>query len=120
MAFNALWFEGAISVADAGVNRGINQLSANTTTSVVAYGPTAIPAGSVYTYRSGRKTDLGAQPLQYVGLRYGDGYSIAQCATYSSTSCGYKFMVYQVNATGTGPRNAQREVELQAQFGPVP
>ena len=120
IAFNALWLEGAISAADAGVNRGINQLTANATNSLAAFGPTAIPAGGTYSFRSGPKTATGAQPLTYVGSRVEQGYNMAVGTGYNQG--GFVFHVYQINATGTGPtgpRAAQREVELRAEYGPV-
>jgi hypothetical protein len=117
IAYNGLWSEGAITAADAGLNRGLNQLSANALTSTQAYGPTAIPNGGLYTYRSGPKTAAGAQPLQFLSSRTEPGYSAAVGTGYNPG--GFFFHTYQVNATGTGPRNAQREVEARAEYGPV-
>jgi hypothetical protein len=117
MAFNAFWSEGAISMADAGVNRGVNQLSANAQNSLAAFGPIAIPNGGPYSYRSGRKTDAGAQPSQFVSSRTEPGYSVAMGTGYNPG--GYTFDTYQINATGTGAGNAQREAEVRAEYGPV-
>ena len=115
VAFNSLWSEGALMAADAGVNRGINQLSANAQSSLQAIPNTAI--GQVYSYRSGPRTAMTPQQLQFVSTRTEEGYSIAQCTGYNP--CGYVFHTYQVIATGTGPRNARREVDIQAEYGPV-
>ena len=110
-----IWSEGALHAADAGVNRGLNQLNANAQTSIQAIANTGI--GLVYRYRSGRRTDNAPQPLQFVGSRTEAGYSIAVGTGYNPS--GYAFHAYQINATGTGPRNARREVEIQAEYGPV-
>ncbi len=42
-------------------------------------------------------------------IAIGTGYSPA----------GYAFNSNQTNATGTGPRSAVREIEIQAEYGPV-
>jgi hypothetical protein len=119
MAFNTVWAEGAFTAAEAGINAGINQLSANTTLSTqpVSCNPAVFGSCSVYTYRSGGKDDAGAQPLQFVTSRTEPGYSIAIGTGYNPS--GYSFNSYQINATGTGPRNALREIEVQAEYGPV-
>ena len=115
VAFNALWSEGSLAAAEAGVNRGLNQISANAQTSIQAIANTGI--ANTYNYRSGRKTDANAQPLQFVGSRIEEGYSIAVGTGYNPS--GYAFHTYQINATGSGPRNARREVEVRAEYGPV-
>ena len=116
MAYNGVWSEGAFAAAEAGVNAGINQLSPNTTTATQAVAQTTI--AGVYTYRSGRKTDSTAQPLTYGGERVEPGYNIAVGLGYNPR--GYSFFSYRINATGRGPRNAQREIEVLAEYGPVP
>ena len=116
VAFNSLWSEGALMAADAGVNRGLNQLTANAQDSLQAIPETTI--ANVYAFRSGPRTAGGPQPLQFVSTRTEEGYSIAQCTGYNP--CGYVFHTYQITATGTGPRSARREVDIQAEYGPVP
>jgi Tfp pilus assembly protein PilX len=115
VAFNSLWSEGALMAADAGVNRGLNQLTANAQASLQAVTQTTI--ADVYTYRSGPRTATTPQPLQFVSTRTEEGYSIAQCSGYNP--CGYMFHTYRITATGAGPRNARREVDIQAEYGPV-
>jgi Tfp pilus assembly protein PilX len=115
VAFNGLWSEGALTAAEGGVNRGLNQLSANAQTSLQAVPNTAI--GAAYAYRSGPKTATTPQPLEFVASRVEDGYSVAMGTGYNPS--GYAFHTYQINATGTGPRNARREVEIRAEYGPV-
>ncbi len=119
MAYNAVWGEGAFAAAEAGINVGINQLSANATTAsqpIPATG-TSVTIASGYTYRSGGKSDAGPQPVKFIKTRTEPGYSIAIGTGYNPA--GYAFNSYQVNATGTGPRNAVREIEIQAEYGPV-
>jgi hypothetical protein len=115
VAANALWSEGAFYAAEAGIHRGIDQLGANVTTAVQAIPETAM--GTDYRYRSGRRTDTAPQPLQFIRSRTAAGYSVEVGTGYNPS--GYSFYVYQMNVTGTGPRNAQRELEVQAEFGPV-
>jgi hypothetical protein len=104
-----------LTAAEGGVNRGLNQLSANAETSLQAVPNTAI--GAAYAYRSGPKTATTPQPLEFVASRVEDGYSVAMGTGYNPS--GYAFHTYQINATGTGPRNARREVEIRAEYGPV-
>jgi Tfp pilus assembly protein PilX len=117
VAYNGLWSEGALMAAEGGVNVGINQLSANADTSVQAIPATRLPdAQGPFQYRSGTRTS-GVQALQFVSSRIESGYSIAVGTGYNRS--GYVFDTYQINATGTGPRNAVREVEVQAEYGPI-
>jgi Tfp pilus assembly protein PilX len=116
VAFNALWSEGALMAAEAGVNRGLNQLSANAQSAAQAIPDTPVATG--YSYRSGARAATTPQQLQYISKRSETGYSLAQCSDYNE--CGYSFYTYQITATGTGPRNALREVDVQAEYGPVP
>ena len=116
VSYRTVYREGAFYSAEGGIHIGIDQVSANTVTSTQAIPLTTI--GGNYTYRSGSRSDPGPQPLEFVGTRPGPGYSIAVGTGYNPA--GYVFYNYQINVTGTGPRNAQREVEVLAAFGPVP
>jgi len=117
IAYNSLWSEGSLMAADAGVNVGINQLSANAATSIQTIPTTGLPdAQGPYQYRSGTRTS-GPQQLQFVSSRTESGYSLAVGTGYNRS--GYVFDTYQINATGTGPRFAIREVEIQAEYGPI-
>jgi hypothetical protein len=113
MATNGVWSEGALMAAEAGVNQGLNQLSADSDRSTRDFGPT--PIGQ-YQYWSGPKSGK-AQPA-FKGKTVHSGYSLAVGTGYNSSGFAY-FNKYQINATGTGPQNAQREVEVQAEYGPV-
>jgi Tfp pilus assembly protein PilX len=115
VAVNGLWSEGAFNAAEAGVHRGIDQLSSNSAASLQAVPLTAI--GDSYSYRSGRRTDTSAQPLLFVRSQSESGYSLDSGTGYNAS--GYTFYVYQINATGQGPLNSQREVEVQAEYGPA-
>jgi hypothetical protein len=115
IAYNAVWSEGAFAAAEAGIQAGINQLGPNSTASTQAVAATNIGA---YAYRSGHKTDSTAQALTYNGERIVPGYNIAVGLGYNPR--GYSFFSYQINSTGTGPNNAQREIEVLAEYGPVP
>lgn len=116
VSYRTVYREGAFYAAEGGIHMGLDQLSANTATSTQPIPLTNI--GGNYTYRSGKRGDTGPQPLVFVGTRPGTGYSIAAGTGYNPA--GYVFYNYQMNVTGTGPRNAQREVEALAAYGPVP
>jgi hypothetical protein len=120
VATNEFFSEGALSAAEAGIDRGLNQLSANPTTSVVAYptsGTQIDLAATRFSYRSGPRTPDAPAPLTYVGSRTEPGYSIAVGTGYNPS--GYSFHTYEFSATGSGPRNAQREIQVRAEYGPV-
>lgn len=118
VTFRSVYREGSFYAAEGGIHVGIDQISANTATSILPIPETTIDIGGRYSYRSGRRNDPGPQPLQFVGTRPGTGYSIAVGTGYNPA--GYIFYNYQMNVTGTGPRNALREVEALAAYGPVP
>jgi hypothetical protein len=115
VAFNALWSEGAFYAAESGIQRGIDQISPNVTNAIQAIPETAV--GQSYEYRSGRRNDDTPQPLEFIRSRTAAGYSVELGTGYNPA--GYSFYIYQMNVTGTGPRNAEREIEVQAEFGPV-
>ena len=119
VAYNAIWSEGAFAAAEAGIQRGLNQLSANPTTSIrpIPQSGSSLTIGSGYAYRSGKKTDSTPQQLRFKGSRVEPGYSIAIGTGYNPS--GYVFQSYLINATGTGPRSSQRELEILAEYGPV-
>jgi hypothetical protein len=115
LASNSLWSQGALSAAEAGLNRGLNQLSANAETSIQPIAVTTLTGA--YTYRSGTRAAGAPQELTFVGTRTEPGYSVAVGTGYNPA--GYAFHTYQIDATGSGPRNAQREVQIRADYGPV-
>jgi hypothetical protein len=121
IASNDVWSEGAFHAAEAGLHAGIDQLGVN-----VAAATAPIPATTIlatingsYGYRSGGRAAGAPQPLSFIGTTTTPGYSIGLGTGYNNPQ-GYVFYVYQINATGTGPRGAVREVESQAAYGPVP
>jgi hypothetical protein len=109
----------AFYAADAALGQGLNQLSANTATTIAAFGP--VDMGNGLKYRSGSRTAGSAQLLQFVSTQQATGYSLNSGTGYNAT--GYAFYQYQINVTGTyevaGSEVAGREVEAQAMFGPI-
>lgn len=116
-AYRDLYSEGTFWAAEAGIQTGIDQLSINTATSTAAIPVTTIPAGGDYSFRSGPRGAGVPQPLQFINTRTESGYSIGSGTGYNTS--GYVFYAYQVTATGTGPKGVQRELQAQAEFGPV-
>ncbi len=118
IAYNQLWAEGAFAAAESGIQTGLNHLSANNDDCVQTIPVTAIGTGTyTYQFRSGKKSDAGPQPPQFKSSRVESGYSIAIGTGYNPS--GYVFNSYQINATGSGARNAQREIETLAEYGPI-
>ena len=115
MAFNGLWSEGALHGCRGRCQPGTQPTDRKRATSIQAIATTSI--GLAYAFRSGHRNDTAPQPLAFVGTRTEAGYSLAVGTGYNPA--GYAFHTYQINATGTGPRNAQREVEVRAEYGPV-
>jgi Tfp pilus assembly protein PilX len=116
VAANDTWSEGAFFAAEAAAQRALDQIGPNRTTSMQAVPLTTL--GDGYSFRSGRRTDATAQPLQYLGTAGASGFTLGTGTGYNQA--GFRFEVYQVNTTGLGPRNAAREVELQVEYGPTP
>jgi hypothetical protein len=109
VAYNTLVSEGSLMAAEAGVNQGINNLAMDVELSTRVINDTAI--GPIYSFRSGRRTDVGPTAPVYLYDYAEEGYDLSK----------WRFPVYQINATGTALlRNARREVEIQAKYGPVP
>lgn len=104
----------AFYAADAGINVGLSQLTVNHT---LASAPFSGTIAGGYAFRSGPRTATTPQPLQFRGMRTETGYSIGSGTGYNPS--GYVFYTYQINVTGNGPLGAAREVEAQAEYGPV-
>ncbi len=115
ITYNAVYSEGAFTAAEAGIQAGVAQLSPDTTASTQAIPSTTFAAS--YSYQSGHRSDKNPQALQFVGKRIEPGYNLSRGTGYNPS--GYTFHSYQINVTGAGPRTAQREVEVLAEYGPV-
>ena len=113
IAANDQWSEGAFQAADAAVQVSIDGLDIGTTNQVVE----ETEIGDVFAFRSGGRDDTEAQPPNLVGEIPEAGYAVGTSTGYSSS--GYVFQIYQIQGTGTGPRNTEREVEVQVELGPV-
>ncbi len=115
VAHNDEWFEGALYAAEAGLQTGIDQVNGNIDDSTQAIANSAL--SDSYGFRSGGRADGAPQPLQFQGSNTAAGYSISTGTGYNPS--GYVFFQYQINATGTAPRNISREVEGLVEYGPV-
>ena len=108
---------GALYAADAGVGEALNQLSGNLAASKVKI-PSAGNARQIgdYSYRSGRRTDAGPQPIDHIGFNTLANYQLG-----SGTQGGYVVHLYDIHMTGMGPLNSStREIQALGQYGPVP
>jgi hypothetical protein len=116
IAANDRWSEGAFYAAEAAVQTAVDALARDPASASDPVPTTQL--GDHYTYRSGSRDDAAAEPPQLLGTTSAEGYSLGTGTGYNAS--GFVFQIYQVNGTGTGPRNAQREVEVQVAVGPVP
>ena len=105
----------AFYAADAGVNVGVSQIALDPTVSTAPFSGTL--SGGL-AYRSGHISDSVAKPSTLRGIKNEPGYSLGSGTGYNTS--GYSFYQYQINVTGTGPLASAREVEAQAEYGPVP
>ena len=116
ISHNDMWSEAAFQAAEAGVHVAIDQLTVDPAVSIQAIAETELFDG--HRYRSGGRLDSGAQPLQFVGQQREAGYSIGLGTGYNPS--GFTFSRYRINATGLNPRQARREIEVLARYGPIP
>lgn len=115
IAANDQGSEGAFFAAEAAVQQSIDQI-----TEAQLDPPPAVPVtdiGDRCTFRSGGRDDTDPQSPELIGTVNRPGFSVGATTGYNSSA--YVFYIFQVNGTGTGPRNALREVEVQVEYGPV-
>lgn len=115
IAANEAWSEGAFYAAEACVQSAVDQIGPDPVASLQAVPVTTITQG--YTFRSGRRSDSTAQPVRFVRAQPAPGFNLDVGTGYNSA--GFLFETYEVDATGAGPRNAQREIQAQVNYGPV-
>jgi hypothetical protein len=113
IAANDQWSEGAFQAADAAVQLAIDRLNIGETDGIVE----VTEIGDFYEFRSGGRWDDEPQPPEFVREDPGEGYSVDEATGYNSTQ--YVFETYRINGTGTGPKNAVREVEVMIRLGPI-
>jgi hypothetical protein len=106
IAYNTVWAEGAFYAAEAAIAVGIDQLGP---TLVADVPMAATQLGPDYT-RMGN--------VQFLGATQQPGFALSSGPTYSNPA-GFYFNQYRIAGTGTGPRSAQRQLEIQATFGPI-
>jgi Tfp pilus assembly protein PilX len=111
---NDRWSEGAFYAAESAVQSSIDLLMQGPASAAVV---ASTPLGQDYTYRTGRRADTSAQPPTLIGTVNAPNYSTGSSTGYGMS--GFVFQIYQVNGTGLGPRNSQREIEVQVEIGPV-
>lgn len=112
---NESWSEGAFYAAEAGLQSAVDQIGPDPAASLLAIPLTAISQG--YTFRSGRRSDTTPQPVRFVRATPAPGFGLAGGTGYNSA--GFLYETYEVDSTGLGPRNAQREIQAQVFYGPV-
>jgi len=116
ISHNDYWAEGALHAAEASVHAAIDALRPDPVSSTQPIPLTSI--SDDYDYRSGGRLAADAEPLVYLGQYKEPGYSINVGTGYNPS--GYSFARYRINATGSGPRQIRREIEVMAHYGPIP
>jgi hypothetical protein len=106
IAYSTMWSEGSFFAADAAINVGLNQGVAPT--NLTASAVTQATIGGSFTYQ-GNVTFSGTNHQPGFALGSGTGYNPG----------GFVFYNYAVTGSGTGPRSAQRTIDVVATYGPV-
>lgn len=108
IAYNAMYSEGSFYAADAAINVGLDQVTPTLTTGAIdcAEPPLTCPASFSYD-----------GTVNFSGTTRLPGYSIGSGTGYNPG--GFVFYTYLVRGSGTGPRRAQRQIDVQAAYGPV-
>jgi hypothetical protein len=106
IAYSSMWGEGSFFAADAAINVGLDQGVAPTNMTSSAIAQTTI--GGTFTYQGN---------VTFQGTGAAPGYSLGSGTGYNPG--GYVFYTYGVTGTGTGPRSAQRTINVVAAYGPV-
>jgi hypothetical protein len=115
IAKNDQWSEGAFQAAESAVQVAVDQLPMDPIGTQPPVPDTSL--GDSYVFRSGGRDDTTPQPPEMVGELPATGYSVSEGTPYNPD--GYVLRVYEVHGTGSGPKNAEREVEVQVEVGPV-
>ena len=110
IAYGTMWAEGSFFAADAGINVGID--------TVVPGGPTCVKSSTaigIFTYTVAN--GVGADSNCFLNTIQKAGYSIGSGTGYNPG--GFVFYNYAITGAGTGPRSAQRTIDVQVSYGPV-
>jgi hypothetical protein len=104
IAYNTVWAEGSFFAADAAINVGIDQMGPTVST----WNPGATTIGGSFTY---------TPSLSFSGTQSQPGFSLGVGTGYNPA--GFAFYSFAVTGSGTGPRSAQRTIDVTATYGPI-
>ena len=104
IAYNAVWAEGSFFAADAAINVGMDQMGP--TVSTWTPGATTINGSFTYT-----------PSLSFSGTQSQPGFSLGVGTGYNPA--GFAFYSFAITGSGTGPRSAQRTIDVTATYGPI-
>jgi hypothetical protein len=108
ISYNTVWGEGSFFAAEAGLSVAVDAIGP-TTTAPCPTAPSAVtPIDGHYSYQ-GNSCFIGTTNQPRYAIGYTGGY----------VPSGYRFNSHNVTGTGTGPRNAQRQIQARALFGPT-
>ena len=107
---NTVAAEGSFFAADAAVNVALDTIAPDA--QICATGRT--PLGGGYAYQV-----VNTPPNRscFAGTQHEAGYSIGNGTGYNSA--GYVFYTFTFTGVGTGPRSAQRTIDVRAAYGPI-
>ena len=102
--------EGAFFAADAAVNVALDMIGPDAPSCATAR--TQLDGGFAYQV-------LNTPPNRscFAGTQHEAGYSIGTGTGYNSA--GYVFYTFAFTGVGTGPRSAQRTIDVRATYGPI-
>lgn len=104
IAYNSVWAEGSFFAADAAINLGLDQIAPTLTSSTIAQAT----IGTSFTYQGS---------ISFSGTSQQAGYSLGIGTGYNPG--GFVFYTFTLSGSGTGPRSAQRTLDVTATYGPV-
>ena len=112
IAYNAMWAEGTFFAADAAINVALDTLAPAT----ISCAKPQTPIGGSFTYQV-QDAVPPAKTTCLSGTSQQPGYSLGAGTGYNPG--GFVFYTFAFTGSGTGPRSAQRTIDVQATYGPV-
>lgn len=116
ISYNTVWGEGSFFAAEAGLSVSVDQIGPQLVPVPGACPPPTVTVVTVPTTAlDGNHSFQGTSC--FMGTTNQPGYAIGYGGGYVPQ--GYVFHTHNVTGTGTGPRNAQRQIQARALFGPM-
>ena len=111
IAYGTMYAEGSFFAADAGINVGIAAIGPGGSSCV-----TSATSMGAFSYSVAAAT--GADSMCFLSTTRRPLFMLNQGSGYVNQ--GYVDYNYGITGSGTGPRSAQRTIDAQVAYGPVP